>query len=108
MDCSAEFGVMPAMETILLAVLGYGLPALYLVAGVTILRQQERVFTKWRGQSTRPYRIRGTPLKVLGWLSVLPFVGFLASLVLAATVFTPDQQVLQMGPFLWAPVSAQW
>jgi hypothetical protein len=91
------------MEALLLAALGYGIPAVFLLAGVMILRKREWVFRTSRGGTTRPYVVRGTPLKAVGWTSVLPFIGLLVSLTLAATALAPDQKFFGVGPYRWAP-----
>jgi hypothetical protein len=90
------------MESLGLAILGYGLPLVYLIVGLMILPRREWVFRTFRGKVGRPYRVRGAALKVLGWLSLAPAVGLLASLLLAATAFQ-GQEVLGVGPFFWVP-----
>jgi len=54
------------MLSLLLAVFGYVLPGGYLVTGVMMLRKREWVFRTWRAITTRPYVVRGTPLKLVG------------------------------------------
>jgi hypothetical protein len=90
------------MEAVGLAMLGYGLPLVYLIAALMILPRREWVFQTFRGKVSRPYRVRGAALKALGWLSLAPAVGLLASLLLAATAFQ-GQELLRVGPFFWVP-----